>query len=95
MISYHKLLKLEQDGLITIRKHPTLDLEICNYTSKTQYEKMWNEDTIRCRGLILDGDHNIVQEPLNKFFNLNETPETSTPNLPIDEPMVYEKLDGV
>jgi len=39
---YHELIKRMETGLITMRKHPVLDMEICNYTSKTQYNKMWD-----------------------------------------------------
>jgi hypothetical protein len=33
---YQEIIKRKDAGLITMRKHPILDLEICNYTPKTQ-----------------------------------------------------------
>jgi len=92
---YQELVKRVEAGLITMHKHPFLDLEICNYTAKTQYNKMWDNYTLMCRGLILDSQHNIIAKPFPKFFNLNETPETSRSNLPNEIPKISEKLDGV
>lgn len=76
-------------GYIVVRKHPTAELYIYNYTAKTQYERVWNETTMTCRGLIADADGYIVSRPFQKFFNWDELER-----LP-DEPFeVYEKLDG-
>ncbi len=71
-----------------------MDLEICNYTPKTQYDKLWDAYTLISRGLILDSEHNILSKPFSKFFNLNETPETTLSNLPVEVPLITEKLDG-
>lgn len=92
---YQELIKRKDAGLITMRKHPGLDLEICNYTPKTQYDKLWDAYTLMCRGLILDVNHNILSKPFSKFFNLNEIPETTISNLPAQVPSITEKLDGV
>ncbi len=76
-------------GYIVVRKHPTAELYIYNYTAKTQYERVWNESTLTCRGLIADADGYIVSRPFTKFFNWDELER-----LP-DEPFeVYEKYDG-
>ncbi|MFA4935792.1 MAG: T4 RnlA family RNA ligase [Candidatus Methanoperedens sp.] len=92
---YQELIKRKEAGLITMRKHPVLDLEIYNYTPKTQYNKLWDTYTIMCRGLILDSEHNILSKPFSKFFNLNEVPETTITNLPAEIPVITEKTDGV
>lgn len=94
-VDYQEFIKRKDAGLITIRKHPVLDLEICNYTPRTQYDNLWDDYTRMCRGLILDSEHNILSKPFSKFFNLNETPETSMANLPAEVPLITEKLDGV
>ena len=67
----HSLLKemLEQ-GYVVFKKHPEADLFIYNYSAKTQYERIWNEITLACRGLILDAEGNFVARPFAKFFNL-------------------------
>lgn len=94
-IDYKELLKYKDAGLITMRKHPISDLEICNYTPKVQYDGLWDNYTRICRGLILDSEHTILSKPFSKFFNLNEMPETTLSNLPAEVPLVTEKLDGV
>ncbi len=81
-------------GLIRMEKHPFLDLYLYNYTTKTQFDWLWDDYTKMCRGLILDSEHNIVAKPFSKFFNLNEMPETMIQNLPAELPSIAEKLDG-
>jgi len=58
--------------LITVRKHPFLDLFIYNYTHKTQYNGLWDQYTERCRGLIMDGNGCVLNNPFPKFFNLGQ-----------------------
>ena len=55
--------QLIKDGYISERKHPECDYYIYNYTSKAQYQKQWEEDTMNCRGLILDGEGNVIARP--------------------------------
>jgi len=78
---------------INVQKHPTTDLWIYNYSKSCQVDKVWNEATINCRGLIVDSKNNIVARPFKKFYNYEELVEMGTdiPNLPFD---VYEKMDG-
>jgi len=83
------------DGLITVRRHPFLDLRIFNYTHKTQYQRLWDQYTRTCRGLIVDGQNNILNNPFPKFYNLGETEETMIQNLPAEVPSITEKLDGM
>jgi RNA ligase len=58
--------------LITVQHHPTLDLHIYNYTPTVQYDKLWDDVTMACRGLVLDSNYNIIARPWEKFFNLSE-----------------------
>lgn len=83
------------DGLIIVRKHPFLDLYIYNYTHRTQHEGLWDSYTERCRGLIMDGNNNILNNPFPKFFNLGQTEELMIHNLPPEMPSITEKLDGM
>jgi RNA ligase len=48
-----------------------------------------------CRGLIVDGQNNILNNPFPKFHNLGETEETMIQNLPYEIPNITEKLDGM
>lgn len=64
--------KAVKDGRVTERKHPTKDLWIYNYTPKTQYDRDWDDVTLMCRGLVLDGEGKIMARPFKKFFNYGE-----------------------
>ena len=85
-----KLDKLVEEGWLISQVHPSLDLTIYNYSQKTQYDKMWNEETLSCRGLVLNSKGNVVARPFKKFFNLSEV-EGEIPDLPFE---VFEKMDG-
>jgi hypothetical protein len=56
---------------------------------------MWNDETMQCRGLILDGYGNVAARPFRKFFNLEEHREKpDLPVMPEGSFEVYEKFDG-
>jgi T4 RnlA family RNA ligase len=78
-------------GYVNVQKHPSHSLYIYNYSAAAQYERVWNEVTLQCRGLILDERQNIIARPFKKFFNLGEEEGQFIPNEPFD---VYEKMDG-
>ena len=80
-----------KQGLLYKQIHPELDLTIYNYTAKVQYEKLWDEITAQCRGLILNSFDNVVCRCLKKFKNYNEYTLNEIPNLPFQ---VFEKMDG-
>ena len=53
-----------------------------NFTSRVFHKRLWNEITVQARGLFVDrmtGD--VKLRSYNKFFNLNERPETELNNL--------------
>ena len=83
------------NGLLVVRKHPILDIYIYNYTHKCQYGRLWDQYTRLCRGLITDGEYNILNNPFPKFYNLGETEEMMIQNLPGEVPSITEKLDGM
>lgn len=82
---YHK------DGLLHKQTHPTLDLTIWNYSPKVQYERLWDEITLQCRGLVTNSKGDIVARPFKKFFNYEEYKPEDIPN---EDYVVYEKMDG-
>jgi RNA ligase len=90
MLDPTELQTMVDGGYVSVKKHPAADLWIHNYTAKAQYERVWNEITVQCRGLILDGQGAPVARPFRKFFNLGE----HTGEIPADPFDVYEKLDG-
>lgn len=79
------------EGLVKAQHHPSAGLTIYNYTVRCQYERAWDEVTKMCRGLILDGDGNVMARPFAKFFNLEELSEAEIPQ---ESFRIYEKLDG-
>ncbi len=86
-----QLNQLIADNYIIVNKHPTADLYIYNYSQKAQYDRVWNECTLACRGLILDGNYQVIARPFQKFFNLGEFENQEIPNEPFE---VFEKMDG-
>jgi len=91
------LRKYLDEKIVTVRFHPRAPLAIYNYGRRAQFENIWDNVTVRCRGLIVDqkmGD--VIARPFEKFFNLGHQgrPETNFENLPSEEPEVTEKMDG-
>jgi len=82
---YHK------DGLLHKQTHPTLDLTIWNYSPKVQYERLWDDITLQCRGLVTNSKGVVVARPFKKFFNYEEYKPEDIPN---ENYVVYEKMDG-
>lgn len=81
--------KYYEDGLLQKQTHPSLPLTIWNYTPKVQYENLWDEITLSCRGLVTGDSGEIVARPFKKFFNIEEAKYTPTSDFE-----VYEKMDG-
>ena len=83
--------KYYNDGLLHKQIHPTKDLTIWNYSPKVQYEKLWDDITIQCRGLVTNSKGDIVARPFKKFFNYEEHKPEDIPN---EHYEVFEKMDG-
>ena len=83
--------KYYKDGLLLKQAHPTLDLTIWNYSPKVQYERLWDDITMQCRGLVTNSKGEIVARPFKKFFNYEEHKPEDIPN---EDFIVYEKMDG-
>ena len=63
-----ELNRLVDERYVSVQKHPSAELYIYNYGPKVQYERVWNDVTMHCRGLILDKDMNIVARPFRKVL---------------------------
>lgn len=86
------LLRMIDEGYVRRQTHPTLPLAILNYTERAAYDRVWNDVTRQCRGLILDDDGVVVARPFPKFFNYGEP---DAPDLDLDAAaVVTDKLDG-
>ena len=88
--------KYYEDGLLYKQVHPTLPLVIWNYTERVQYERLWDEITLMCRGLITDDKGNIIVKPMTKFFNYEEVVYDCNNLIPWKDEYIYvqDKLDG-
>jgi len=93
LVAIPHIKEMIDSGYISVRKHSKFDLYIYNYTKKAGANRVWNEATNKCRGLICDGNGTIVARPFEKFYNYEELDDLNItiPKLPFE---VYEKLDG-
>lgn len=79
-------------GFVRRQRHPTLPLQIYNYTKRAVYEREWNAATRACRGLVVDDGDEVRARPFRKFFNFREP---GAPEVGPDEPVtVTDKVDG-
>jgi hypothetical protein len=86
---------LVEEGYLTRRKHPDLDLYILNYTARTQYEGLWNDITTQCRGLVVNREGLVKSRCFRKFFNLEQVAEDVDSRIRDNLPFrVYDKVDG-
>lgn len=83
--------KYYNEGLLIKQVHPTKDLTIWNYSRKTQYERLWDDFTMMCRGLVTNSKGYIVSRCFKKFFNYEELETTKIPNESFE---ITEKMDG-
>jgi len=85
--------KLKLEGYL--KRDEKDGLYLYKYTPKCVGEKNWNEFTRKARGIIFDKKTGeLVARPFEKFFNLNEMPESSEGHLPREDYISYDKLDG-
>lgn len=92
MIDTARLAELVENRVVFARRHPTLPLTIYNYSPQCQYDRLWCDTSLQCRGLVIDDNGMVVARPFRKFFNDGEhKPEEIPWHLPSE---VTEKLDG-
>lgn len=91
IIDLDLLQRMIAEKMVKVEKHPDYDLYIYNYTPKCVFSHCWNDVTMQCRGLILDGEMNVVALPMRKFFNYEELDKALIPDLPFK---AYDKIDG-
>lgn len=93
VVDQQLLIKMLDEGYVRQQQHPTQPLAILNYTPRTQFEKVWNDVTKACRGLIYNTDTGeVVARPFTKFFNWGETEVSS---FSLDSMVsVTDKADG-
>lgn len=82
--------------LISTQRHPRFPLLIHNYAAQCQYDRVWDDVTMQCRGLITDLSGNIIARPFRKFFNLEEhSQDFGLPRINWSQPFhATKKMDG-
>lgn len=83
-------------GLVRSQTNDDETLTIYVYTEFTQYERLWNNVTRVCRGLVVDNNSRPIIRCLPKFFNADE-PEALLEKPTDSDPTnitVQDKLDG-
>lgn len=95
-VDLDKIREYAAKRLVSTQRHPTLPLLIHNYTAVCQYERIWDDVTLMCRGLITDLEGNVVARPFSKFFNLEEHDgDHGLPRINWDQPFTAtRKMDG-
>lgn len=93
LLDMDELAEMFDQGYVRRQVHPSMPLAIYNYTEKAAYERVWNDVTRQCRGLIVDVmTSRVIARPFPKFFNYGEHDEAT---LSLDEPVtITDKMDG-
>lgn len=70
------------------------ELRIFEYTQKAVIDRVWNDVTLKTRGLIVNWEtKEILARPFDKFFNYGEPSQTVQLD-PTDYVRVVDKMDG-
>ena len=80
-----------EKGLLEKNPHPTLPIDIYNYSRECQFSQAWDDITLNMRGTVLDHYGNVVARTFPKFFNMEEHKPEEIPN---ESFSVFEKMDG-
>lgn len=81
-----------EQNLIIANKHPEYNIWILNYSPKAQSKRFWDIYTLSCRGMVIDGEGNILARPFQKFKNYEEhDPSEIDMSQDFD---IFEKMDG-
>ncbi|KKL25622.1 hypothetical protein LCGC14_2403460, partial [marine sediment metagenome] len=95
-IDLNKIQEYIRLGLINENTHPEDErIKIFNYSHTCQFDRKWDEITRMCRGLIVNIETGeILARPFEKFFNVQEHTDVFNKEIPNEEPVITEKLDG-
>ena len=77
MINSDELKHLVENNPKIIRANRSVrypELRVVKYKNKVFYDNLWNEHPllVKCRGLVVDDDYNVVVRPFTKIFNRGE-----------------------
>lgn len=91
ILDREQLERLIADGYIHRKAHPSGDLVIHNYSHAAQYDRVWNNETRKCRGLITSPEGLVLYRPFEKFFDVRDPLTGTLPSASFD---VFDKADG-
>lgn len=105
MIRFDKNLldKYVKYSSISVEKHPTEELYLYGYHSGLEKSNViWDDNNIHCRGLIINGEGEVLARPFPKFFTYRRYIDDETlllsegQNFKIPETgfKIFEKVDG-
>lgn len=93
-VDFDRLCKYHEDGKI---RHSVSagrpDLHVWCYSQATVYNEDWDDLTRLCRGLVTDGEGNVISRPFPKFFNWGQ-PGAPGPEITSQPFTAYDKEDG-
>lgn len=94
-LNYNDIKPYIEKKLISEDIHPEdQNVRIFNYTQKCQFDKVWDEITKQCRGLIMNiKTGEVLARPFPKFYNYQEHVANGW-DIPDGMPQITEKLDG-
>lgn len=87
--------KMVEEKYVRFNTHAEFpELRIYEYTEKCVYDRMWNDVTLKTRGLIVNwSTGEILARPFDKFFNYGESSVPVALSLN-DDVIVHDKMDG-
>lgn len=93
-VDFDRLCRYHEDGKI---RHSVSagrpDLHVWCYSQTTVFTSDWDDLTRLCRGLVTDGEGNVISRPFPKFFNWGQ-PEAPGPEVTSAPFTAYDKEDG-
>lgn len=93
LMDAEEMVRMVKEGYVRVQRHPVYPYNIACYTKQAMFERVWNDVTMNCRGLIYHQETGeVIARPFKKFFNYGEP---SAPTFaPDDWVTVYDKVDG-
>lgn len=92
-VDFDRLSQYHESGKVRHSVDPSGALHVWCYSVQTVYSRDWDDLTRLCRGLVTDGEGNVISRPFPKFFNWGE-PEAPGEEITAGPFWAYDKMDG-
>lgn len=92
-VDFDRLSRYHESGKVRHSVDPSGALHVWCYSVQTVYNREWDDLTRLCRGLVTDGEGNVISRPFPKFFNWGE-PEAPTEEITQTPFWAFDKMDG-